>query len=48
MSLLRPSVNYQARQIVNNESVRSSILEIASATGVLCALACNPLFSCSP
>jgi hypothetical protein len=39
-----PSVDNQARQIVDNESVRSSILEIASATGALCALTGDPLF----
>jgi hypothetical protein len=41
-----PSVHSEARQIVDNESVRSSILEIASATGELCALASDPLFPC--
>jgi hypothetical protein len=43
MSLL-PSVNNQGSQIIDNESVRSSILEIASATGALCALAGDPFF----
>jgi hypothetical protein len=39
-----PSIDNQARRNVDNKSVRSSILEIASATGALCALAINPLF----
>jgi NTP pyrophosphatase (non-canonical NTP hydrolase) len=39
-----PSVDNQPHQNVDNESVRSSILEIASVTGALCALAVNPMF----
>lgn len=40
------SVHSQAGKIVDNESVRSSILQIASATGALCALTSDPLFLC--
>ena len=40
-----PCVDNQAHQTVNNERVRSSILEIASTTGALCALANDPSFS---
>ena len=37
-------LNNQRGQIIDNASVRFSILEIASATGALCALAGDPLF----
>jgi hypothetical protein len=39
-----PSVDNQASRILDYKRLRSSILEIASATGALCALACDPLF----
>jgi hypothetical protein len=38
------SINNQTNQIVDNKSIRSSVLEIASATGALCALATDPFF----